>query len=76
MELKNIGLAIKSYRKQCRMTLNDVSNITGIDKSHLSRIEQGIYIPQIDTFAKIAFALNIHPSKLMKIAEDMDVQDK
>ena len=69
MELKNIGMAIKKCRKQNRLTLRDVSSVAGIDKSHLSRIEQGIYIPQIDTFA-------IHPSKLMKMAEDMDTQNK
>ena len=76
MELKNIGMAIKKCRKQNRLTLRDVSSVAGIDKSHLSRIEQGIYIPQIDTFAKIAYALNINPSKLMKMAEDMDSQNK
>ena len=74
MDLKLIGKGIRACRKQRKLTLEVTSGLAGIDTSHLSRIENGEYIPQIDTFIRIALALGMSPSALLKSIEEMGHQ--
>lgn len=70
MDYSGIGRAIRKYRKRRHLTLEVASGLAGIDRAHLARIEQGKYIPQLDTFLKIAEALDVTPSDLMKKIEE------
>ena len=70
-DLKLIGKGIRVCRKQRGLTLEVASGLAGIDTSHLSRIENGEYTPQLDTFIRIAFALGMAPSALMAYIEEM-----
>ena len=74
MDLKLIGKGIRACRKQRKITLEVTSGLAGIDTSHLSRIENGEYIPQIDTFIRIALALGMCPSALLKNIEELECQ--
>jgi DNA-binding XRE family transcriptional regulator len=46
------------------------SGLAGIGRTHLSAIERGERKPTLDTFFKIADALNVRPSVLMAAIED------
>lgn len=55
-----VGRQIKSKRIDLGMTLQELSNITGISQPHLSRIEKGKMNVTIETIACISAALNAH----------------
>lgn len=74
MDLKLIGKGIRVCRKQRNLTLEVASGLAGIDTSHLSRIENGEYIPQLDTFIRIALVLDMQPSALLSSIESMERQ--
>jgi transcriptional regulator with XRE-family HTH domain len=47
-----------------------VSGLAGIGRTHLSAIERGVRNPTLETFFKIAEALDMPASELMKRIED------
>lgn len=50
-----------------------ISGLAGIGRTHLSAIERGERKPTLETFFKIAEALNTRPSVLMaEIEEEMN----
>lgn len=40
---KDIGALLKYYRKEAGYTQQDMSEITGLSKNHLSAVERGLY---------------------------------
>lgn len=57
LERLRIGHRIATLRKQRGMTQQDVADKTGLQRNHLSRIEQGRYSVGFDTLQGIAEAL-------------------
>jgi DNA-binding XRE family transcriptional regulator len=54
---KFIG-GLRQRREQCGLSLTDVANRSGIDKSSLSRLENGFYPnPTVNTLARYARAI-------------------
>ena len=70
MKVSVIGLVVRQCRLERGWTLEVLSSFAGIDTSHLAKIERGEFIPHIDTFIKIAEALGMRPSQLMKKCEE------
>lgn len=72
MELgpKLIGNTIKQLRKEKGLTQDVLSGLAGIARSHLAMIENGSKKANLETLCKIASALNMRPSDLIKQAED------
>jgi transcriptional regulator with XRE-family HTH domain len=56
-ERQRIGQRIADLRKQKGMTQQDLSDAVGIQRNHLSRIEQGRYSVGFDTLQAIAEVL-------------------
>ena len=52
---------IHQRRKEMRLSLRDISRLTGIAASTISRIENGRLSPTLDIAAKLATALNMKP---------------
>ena len=50
---------LREYRKRAKISQDKLSAITDLDKKTIFRIENDITVPKIDTYAKIAFALNM-----------------
>ena len=73
MNLNNIGIVIRESRKKNNLSLEVLSGFIGIDTSHLAKIERGEFIPLIDTFCKIAEALDMKPSELMAKVEKKSI---
>ncbi len=55
----NIGSKVRQLRKQRGLTLQEVSDLTGLSKPLLSQIENNIAAPPIATLIKISTALGV-----------------
>ncbi|MBB4824858.1 transcriptional regulator with XRE-family HTH domain [Sporosarcina luteola] len=58
MEKNEIGKRIKNIRLKKKMTQQEVADLAGITKSHISKIENGLTTPALVTLSKIAKALD------------------
>ena len=56
-ERQRIGQDIAQLRKEKGMTQQDLADVTGLLRNHISRIEQGRYSVGFDTLQVIAEAL-------------------
>lgn len=64
-----VGRVIQEYREKRGLSQEVVSGLADIGRTHLSAIERGVRKPTLETFFKIADALDILPSELMKLIE-------
>lgn len=68
-----VGQIIQRKREQKKLSQEVISGLAGIGRTHLSAIERGERKPTLETFFKIAEALNTRPSVLMaEIEEEMN----
>ena len=65
-----VGQIIQQKREQKKLSQEVVSGLAGIGRTHLSAIERGERKPTLETFFKIAEALNIRPSVLLAEIEE------
>ena len=65
-----VGQVIQRFREQKKQSQELVSGFAGIGRTHLSAIERGERKPTLDTFFKIADALDIKPSVIMAAIEE------
>ena len=65
-----VGKVIQEYREKKRLSQEVVSGLADIGRTHLSAIERGVRKPTLETFFKIADALDIKASDLMKLIEN------
>ena len=65
-----VGKVIQRFREQKRQSQELVSGFAGIGRTHLSAIERGERKPTLDTFFKIADALDVKPSIIMAAIEE------
>lgn len=63
-EIKELGKKIKSIRKKNNITLVQLSELSGISQSYLSRIENGKHDPTFSVLLQIARALQIQVGML------------
>jgi len=59
------GAVIRACRKGSNITLKEVSDLTGIDVTNLSAIENDRKQIGAKAAVKIAFALGLHPSSIL-----------
>lgn len=65
-----VGTVIQRIREEHRQSQELVSGLAGIGRSHLSAIERGERKPTMETFFRIAYALEMRPSELMRAIEE------
>ena len=63
-----VGQVIQSYRLRKGMSQEVLSGLAGLDRTH-SKIERGLRSPTLDTLFKIAQALDIPPSDIVRQIE-------
>ena len=66
---KAFGVVISRMRVQKNLTQEQMSKLTGIARSHLVALENGGKVARLDTVWRIAEALNIKPSDLIRNVE-------
>lgn len=64
LDLKNLGKFIRAKRKEMGLTQQDLAEKISISSQHYSRIENGEYIPSLQTFLKLANLLKFDISNL------------
>ena len=69
-ETNKVGAVIQAVREEKGLSQEVVSGLAGIGRTHLSAIERGVRKPTLDTFFKIAEALDLPASELMKRIEE------
>ncbi len=62
----------EKYRKKAKMTQEQVAEKTNISWRQLQRIEKGISIPTIETFAKLITVLNISDEDALQYIKQFD----
>ena len=65
-----VGRVIQEFREERHKSQELVSGLAGIGRTHLSAIERGERKPTLETFFKIAYALDIQPSVIMRAIEE------
>ena len=65
MHEASITKNIKELRKQKRITLQQLADLTGLTKGYLSKIERAKKAPPYSTLNKIALALNVDAASLL-----------
>lgn len=70
-----VGSVIQRIREEKRKSQELVSGFAGMGRTHLSAIERGERKPTLETFFKIAYALDMKASVLLEeIEKEMERQ--
>ena len=70
---KAFGLVVSRLRTEKGMTQENLSAFAGIARSHLTLLENGKKTARLDTLFRIADALEIKPSDLIRMIEEESV---
>ena len=63
---KKLGENLKKLRLKKKLSQGDLSKALGVDRAYISNIENGRMNPTLSTLEKIAVALGISSSELLK----------
>lgn len=75
-ELKKLlGKRIREIRVAKNLTQENLSELTDIGTSSISKIESGYFHPTDDNLERIAKALNVEPYKLYMFNHQKDIDD-
>lgn len=66
MDLKSIGRRIKAAREKKGLTQEQLAEIVDLSPMHISVIERGVKPPKLDTFIRIANALDASADNLLQ----------
>lgn len=69
LDAEVVGRVLQQVREKRNLSQELVSGLAGIGRTHLSAIERGQRKPTLETFFKIAYALDVKPSTLMEEIE-------
>lgn len=67
---KAFGIVVSTLRVQKGLTQESLSGLAGIARSHLAALENGEKTAKMDTVWRIAEALGIRPSELVRRTEE------
>ena len=65
-----IGKIIQEFRVGKGLSQEVLSGLSGLDRTHYSKIERGLRAPTIDTLFKIASGLEIPPHEIVIAIEN------
>ena len=74
--MNNIGQNLKSLRKKQQMTQTMLSKKTHIKIGHISRLENDITNPKIQTIYKLIDALNCTANELLMNEDEYELKQK
>ena len=70
LDAVKIGKTICRLRKEKKLSQEVFSGLAALDRSHYSKIERGQRVPTLETIFKMAQALGIKPSDLIREIEN------
>jgi transcriptional regulator with XRE-family HTH domain len=68
----NLGVLIRKYRKEQKLTLKEVAEKAGISEGFLSQVENDVNSPSIDTLMKICDAIGVNAGDLLNKIKNQD----
>lgn len=71
-----VGKVIQRFREEKGLSQEVLSGFADIGRTHLSAIERGTRKPTLETFFKIAEALEVRPCVLLAAIEEEIRQEK
>lgn len=69
-DANEVGLTIRKIRKKRRLSQEALSGLAGIARTHLTMIENGTKQANLETLSRIAQALDLRLSELIRMAEE------
>lgn len=72
---KSLGKRIQYFRKQSKLTQEQLAENIGMETSSLSNIECGKYYPTAENLERIACALNTTPQVIFQFEEQKEPED-
>lgn len=70
MNLKAVGRRFKAARERKRLTQEQLAEIVDLSPMHVSVIERGVKPPKLDTFVRLANALEVSADELLQDTVD------
>lgn len=64
------GLKLRKYRKKQQLTQEKLAEEAGLHRTYVSLVERGQRTPTLDACARLAEALNVSLTSLLKEAEE------
>ena len=73
-----LGLKVKEFRKQRKITQEKLAEIIGVDNGYISKLEVGQNFPSISTLERIADAIGVELYELFQFTrrKDKDFKDE
>lgn len=73
-----LGLKVKEFRKQRKITQEKLAEIIGVDNGYISKLEVGQNFPSISTLERIADVLGVELYELFQFTrrKDKDFKDE
>jgi len=71
MDMVTVGKIIKQFREDKHLSQEVLSGLACVDRSHLSKIELGLRSPTITVLYKLADALEVKASEILRNIEDV-----
>ena len=67
---------LKEYRERKGISQEKLEALTNLDRKTIFRIENDVNMPLLDTFAKMAIALNLSDAEIVKEVKKSIKQEK
>ena len=65
IDIESIGSRVKFHRLRNKISQEELADLAQISRVHISYLERGDRIPSLDSFIKIANALNVSADELL-----------
>lgn len=63
------GLVVRAERQARGLSQERLAQLADLDRTHVQRLERGVYNPKLETIERIARALQRYPSELLALAD-------
>ncbi len=75
-DLLEYGTALETLRGRRGLTREDLAGRSGVSSSYLSEVERGLKRPSTDVLVKLATALDMLPSDLLRSIEELSAKGR
>ena len=75
-DLLDYGTAIERLRERKGLSREDLARTSGVSYSYLSEVERGLKRPSTDVLARLATALDMLPSDLLRYVEEVSAKGR
>lgn len=70
MSDNRLGKIISTLRRRAEMSQEKLAERAGIHRTYVSQLERGLKSPTVTMLARVAKALNMRPSQIMRLVEE------